>query len=73
MIKYLIPLSLLFILEGITLGLFLVAIPNYLIDHQILFRWSLIPCLVLAPYMLRGILAPIFDCLWYEKLGKRRS
>lgn len=72
-IKNLVPLSLLYCFEGILLGLILHSIPKELLDSGIDIGIYKFRFLILIPYMLRYIVAPLLDSLSWEKGGRRRS
>lgn len=72
-IKNLVPLSLLYCFEGILLGLILYSIPKELQDNGIDIGIYKFRFLILIPYMIRFIVAPILDSISWEKVGRRRS
>lgn len=72
-IKRLVPLSILYCFEGIMLGLILYSVPSNLIDKGVEINRYNFSFVVLIPYVIRYIVAPLFDSVSWDKIGRRRS
>lgn len=73
MIKYLVPLTLLYTLEGLSFGLVMVSIPKHLDDLKLSYFPQAFTYVVLVPFLFRFLVVPFLDCLSVSKFGRRRS
>ncbi|KAM3139181.1 Major facilitator superfamily domain-containing protein 3 [Paramecium bursaria] len=72
MFKFILPITLLYALQGITVAMATMSIPNIFDYKDVMYQKYTFAYLVLFPYVVRVLFCPLLDYFYIDKFGKRR-